>query len=466
MKLLPVLFTAFALAACTVTLPTGTTTPPVTTTTPPPAPTGAANCVTNQSVNGTSALAPPQINGALSGTIVDCFGDTFQMVYSQAAEWPYVAVNGQGTVGANEMYYVWGSGPGGINEVWIVDTVDAQVPGQGIHVWRGGGWLLQSPLPAIVPGPIAQAPSLGAPVSTPSNPNPTGPAPVATTALAPLLVGTTVTLPTGTFGSADVPASVTLLQGAGEGQTIIDGTNGIAAGKACLDLQGASGTPSITIKGMTIQHCNGQSVGCVREDGGRSFVIDTVECKNSSSGIGPTVDGDNVTIMNSNIHDNGQCLSEGSMHDIYIGVAPVFTMTNTAVTDAFGTGCNIVKSRALLSVLQGDTLTLNGQGHVDFPNGHTVSISTTTIVLPAGASDTQMLSFCAEIADTITTDQLVTLQGVKFINNNGSAEVYEPNPGLCPNGILDMSSNDNTWVGSAPALSGWSAVKGALTQAQ
>lgn len=449
-----------AVTGTAVTLPV----PPVT---PPP----IVAPGTSESVDGTIVLAPPQQDGVITGYIVDSFGVKYGLRYSAAAKFPYFIAGGISVGGADGLTYI--KDAKGVGHVYVSNSVT------GKYEWIGGKMV---PVTTIPTSRNPNPPVLGVVASVTPSPSSGGTAPpvVATcTPLIPLLTRPNVTLPAGAYCSADVPGGTTIAGDpkAARSAIIIDGTSFVAAGKACLDLQGKG----VTLKHLTIQNCKGTSVGCIREDGGgMDFIVDDVECRFSSSGIGPTAPGTSVTIINSYIHDNGLCISSGAMHDIYIGHAPHFALTNTIIGDSVGTGCNSIKSRALVSNITKVTVTMNGQGHIDFPDGGLVTIVGSTFTMPApggglaaGDFDTQMLSYAAESGASCTG----TGGGAKVVIKSSlydssaiapkAVQIYLPNPANCPTATLDLSSGDDHWKGSRPIMTGWASINGggSMTQA-
>ncbi len=286
--------------------------------------------------------------------------------------------------------------------------------------------------------------------------------------------GGTLTLPAGTIvGSGGIPVSGTI-NGAGQGQTIIDATNfSVYQNKAAL----VPTTPGVTISNLTIKGAQipaslGNNAAGLRDGAmGVGFTADAVEITGCQDGV-LTFPSD-VTMTNCTTHGNGA--GDGFTHELYFGGSPTNTVNLNNHISICGAGAtHALKSRAGTTDVRGGSFTGSsdptgkiGGSVVDIPDAGAFLLSDATLIVSAAAANTLFLGYGMESAlnavGGLTASVTATLTNVVFTDNSGSGGQIQ-NGTANPNAILVLSNC--TYTGAvAPQISGFATINGTISKA-
>jgi hypothetical protein len=208
--------------------------------------------------------------------------------------------------------------------------------------------------------------------------------------------GGTLTLPPGKFLGAGVLTNPNMiLEGQGQGVTILDGTGlHIPYDKAVVVL----GAPGQKVRNLSITGgatTNGNNGAGVRQiDLGLGIGVDLADVELYGNQDGLLTFPGNVTLTRVHAHDNGKSGAQLT-HDIYIGGDKDSVVS---VTDGVFEKCldvHAFKSRAYTNNINGGIFTAGGNGScIDIPNGgKTVAAGITMRMPPGTGPDLNIVTF-------------------------------------------------------------------------
>lgn len=272
--------------------------------------------------------------------------------------------------------------------------------------------------------------------------------------------GSTLRLPLGRIIGTGPMGQITL-QGDPAGGTIIDATGlPVAFGKAIL-------VPTISgaiIEDLVLTGAAGpdNNAAAVRQQGdGIDFTMRRCEIHHCQDGV--LTFAANVTFEDCYFHDNGA--GDGLSHEIYINGNSDTTAVLTNVRSVCGAGAtHPLKSRAGTTTVAGGSFTGStdptgniGGSVIDIPDGGSVGITDTALIMGQGAAQHELLGYAKEsmkngVADVVLSRVPVTITAEAGYISSGQAAAKLTIGAGC------------TYAGVAPALQGWAEpVNGAFT---
>lgn len=234
------------------------------------------------------------------------------------------------------------------------------------------------------------------------------------------------------------------ISGAGPGVLITDKT---CEGKALFLTRGNDITiRNITFTRARVPDANGAGIRAE----GRNLTVEDSRFVNNEEGI---LAGDNpgsvVTISNSQFDDNGKC-EKACAHAVYAGHIALLTISGSKFYDTH-VG-HSVKSRALRTVLRGDTIEDGPDGTssylVDISNGGSLVMANNTLEKGAKSSNHAAAIVIGGEGVTQPTPEL-HITGNKFRNDLPNRTIFVRNLTATP-AVL----SGNSFEGSVEALSG------------
>jgi hypothetical protein len=232
--------------------------------------------------------------------------------------------------------------------------------------------------------------------------------------------------------------------------------------RAILDVPIDAGV-NLTISGLEIsgamrEEPNPNGAGILFETGNGTLTINNSYIHNNEDGVlTGGVDGASpggvmsVVVSNSQISDNGappgsSYAATGGDHNIYVGAATSFTLTNSYVTGEQGYG-HEVKSRAMNNIITGNRIQDGPSAlvsyDIDLPDGGNDLISGNVIEKGPGAVNENMINFGGD--GTYPGSNLV-ISGNTFISDYLGSAIALLNESQDPN------SGDPNYNANVPAL--------------
>lgn len=287
-----------------------------------------------------------------------------------------------------------------------------------------------------------------------------GPLPAGTLQALVDAAGASLKLPAGTFvGTASVPRAMTI-SGAGKALTTVTASGIRPKFDKGVFVPTVPGVvfEDMTITGASIAAALGANAAGVRADAGMHFTIRRCEVTRNQNGV--LSSGANTTIEDCDFHDNGAGAGGGgATHEIYLNAGTHLLKGSRFKAGVLAT--HAVKSRGVTTILDcalignPDPTGANGGAVLDVPNGGKLDVQRTSLTMPAGAANHNLLVYGADGLGNGAGP--VTLIDMKLDAGGAEGIIQSVTPGVA----LTISG---THTGLPPVFRGWGTVTNTLTR--
>lgn len=241
--------------------------------------------------------------------------------------------------------------------------------------------------------------------------------------------GDTIAIAPGTYTDCmDIDANNVTITGTGAGVIL---QNKTCENKGIITID----ANNITVNGLTLQGATSTDLNGAGIRGlGDNLTVTNTKFINDQMGIlatSPLANNSTIVVKNSTFSGNGSCGSfSGKCHSIYVGQIVKLDVENSTFTDEeFG---HFIKSRALLSVIAGNTIedgpTAQSSYLIDIPDGGNVTITNNTIEKgPLAINHCCAITIGEDLTIPLNPTSHILVQGNRFTNDNANQVIFVRN---------------------------------------